>query len=419
MKGFGILNPRDGCDSLIYNHDVLNNHIIALCVDLVKREINTILELTKTSQCTDSRDRIYAILSLIGDNRIQIQPDYTKSPEMIFTDAVKHVFEKTNSLNLLSSCELNPKRLDIPSWVPDFSTYTTARSLSRVTFAPVASSLSNPPLVDRSLKVQGLSIASIQTLCPTEITMNMSHSSLAIRINRMWTESGIGGTYRCGGQALEAFTRVMKCDGFSEKLYPPNTSLLSMTAINALCTDVSNAHDPDFKISYDFGRYLTNSQLTLEGRSLFVSAEGYIGLCTSFAEPGDRVMLVVGCRYPLVMRPRPNGTYSLVGVAFCYGIMHGEPFLGQLPPGVSCVRSSSTFFPLFLNLETGETQVEDPRLGELPAGWSRVEHARADEYSIFLEEKSGKEHYSDEFDPRTTPEELEKRGVKLEDFEIV
>ena len=64
-------------------------------------------------------------------------------------------------------------------------------------------------------------------------------------------------------------------------------------------------------------------------------------------------------------------------------------------------------------------QVEDPRLGVLPVGWYRVEHELSEKYSIFREESTGRMYKSFDHDPRTTPTLLEKRGVKLQIFDIV
>jgi hypothetical protein len=52
-----------------------------------------------------------------------------------------------------------------------------------------------------------------------------------------------------------------------------------------------------------------------------------------------------------------------------YGLMHGEAFLGQLDrkyrPILVFDDASKDHIPAFLDTETGETQVVDPRMKEL------------------------------------------------------
>lgn len=102
--------------------------------------------------------------------------------------------------------------------------------------------------------------------------------------------------------------------------------------------------------------------------------------------------------------------------------MNAEALLGPLPfPWTSHYHMIDCCFrPRYYNEETKITSTEDPRLGLLEPGWKRVVKDR-DPDSPF---------HSDHFwnaendmylnsDPRMLPKALEKRGVKLERFQLV
>ncbi|KAF5712164.1 heterokaryon incompatibility (het-6OR allele) [Fusarium mundagurra] len=59
-------------------------------------------------------------------------------------------------------------------------------------------------------------------------------------------------------------------------------------------------------------------------RRVFLTDEGYLGLAFSSALEGDSVWVVSACPVPLVMRPRGDGTYQMIGDSYVHGIMEGE-----------------------------------------------------------------------------------------------
>jgi hypothetical protein len=86
----------------------------------------TLLELLNQHRdcaATDPRDKVYGLLGLAGDvATIGLRPSYTSSPDEIFVDLLQKHVAATETLDML--CEVRfPKNLvDLPSWVPDWST---------------------------------------------------------------------------------------------------------------------------------------------------------------------------------------------------------------------------------------------------------------------------------------------------------
>jgi hypothetical protein len=54
-----------------------------------------------------------------------------------------------------------------------------------------------------------------------------------------------------------------------------------------------------------------------------IKTKGYIGLLHHMTRPG---VLVKGVRFLLIIRPRSEGRWELIGDAYVVGIMHGEAF---------------------------------------------------------------------------------------------
>jgi hypothetical protein len=74
------------------------------------------------SDCSDSRDRLYAVLDLLDadEKEPSIAPDYSKTVDQVSEDAFPRFVGK-NGLGLLSECELDdPDRWTGPSWVLDW-----------------------------------------------------------------------------------------------------------------------------------------------------------------------------------------------------------------------------------------------------------------------------------------------------------
>ena len=134
---------------------------------------------------------------------------------------------------------------------------------------------------------------------------------------------------------------------------------------------------------------------------------------------GDIISILLGCYKPMVLRPTSEGNFKVIGPCFILGLMEGEALLGQIPVPWT-VQYSGQYDRIFLNKETKEKTVEDPRLCSLPPDWESVEVTRTNDepihFGYFRNKKSGEVMNSD---PRMLPEALEKRGIKLEKFCLV
>jgi len=113
----------------------------------------------------------------------------------------------------------------------------------------------------------------------------------------------------------------------------------------------------------------------------------------------------------------------VVGECFVYGMMDGETLLGPFPSPWSVhvqqdLRGLNQ--PMYWNSETKSYQQDDPRLGELPACWEKVEREKtSDDPHLFSPHRNKLTGEVINSDPRVFPEALKERGVDLQMFRLV
>jgi len=76
---------------------------------------------------------------------------------------------------------------------------------------------------------------------------------------------------------------------------------------------------------YYMGLYLENATIVERFRKLviFETKNGYLGRSASKPSPGDRVYILSGCDYPVLIQ-RSKTQYANVGLCFVNGVMYGE-----------------------------------------------------------------------------------------------
>lgn len=65
-------------------------------------------------------------------------------------------------------------------------------------------------------------------------------------------------------------------------------------------------------------------------RRFFATAVGSFGLGPALMAPRDRVAVLYGCRFPVILRPLEHGTYEFMGVAYVHRVMEGQLIDGEL-----------------------------------------------------------------------------------------
>lgn len=377
-----------------------------------------VLHQTRNAQCSDQRDRIYAVLNLVPESlRLGIQPDYNKSVFDVFWDVTIGDFKRGDA-SLLTHCELSDGTRYMPSWIPNWS---DPKVCVRI-WAPRAcwrSRLDATILDDHVLAIKGVCAARITSHFPVLPDRNPPFER-----DHDWLMNTI--------IIARAFLRLVPDDLKDE--------MICRTLCNNLFTDRFEPRDGaylDFQETIAQFLELTDktikvSSKTLEssaayekvvrqqarGRALIITDNGRsVGLAPQECRENDYVVVLLGCQSPLILRQIENGRHIIVGECYVQGLMNGEALLGPLPENWKQVlrydEATNRYYDAFIDRRRGVWQVDDPRLGHLPIGWALVEHTLSHIFTKFRNETQEGETV---IDPRMTSSHLRERGVECQTF---
>ena len=418
FKPAGFSHLLDRCYYLCNSRD-----FVAGVID----NLDYMLENARSASCSDPRDKIFAVLSLAVEYQTRgIEADYSKCAEAVFQDLVSHYTSNIRSLSILAQCEIRNDTggIKVPTWVPDW----TVPRLSK-TIGISASCRNSTPRVryqdGRVLAATGVHVAVIKCVerlpqpavpdeYPSCYEIEDAVRSIIIPKIEFLSRSERDAT-------LMSLCRTICCNAFADSFSPPASDIASFEICRKNTHHIiDTTRDTALEISQETQIYLSQVYSKMLGRSFFTTADGYIGLAPKATKPGDEVCILLGCQTPLLLRPCGDGSHKVVGECYIDGFMDGAACLGPLPITWQLVlrhfEEHLRDYRAFLNHQTGEFQIEDPRLGPLPVGWYISDHERKDCYNIYANDETGERT---DFDPRMTPEALTARGVKIREFRLV
>ena len=388
--------------------------------------LENILRRTRSCQYSDPRDRIYAILNLTYSFDVSgLEADYPKSTEEVFRSVVSNYLSSRDTLGILSQCEMRTsKAIKVPSWVPDWTVPNECETLlgSKSCWASRAQALFNNEGV---LQVIACCVATVDAI-PNVWRLAHVESQVLLEyvfvdtvrrlISELQWRKWKGNTPTDDVSIMEALCRTLCCNRFAESYLPPKQGsprfqesqdyVLRIMKSNAL---------PTYRPFYESVFYSTM------GRAFFATAEGHIGLAPHRLRPGDQVCIILGCQSPLVLRANKDGDYIVIGECYVHGLADGAGLLGMLPSNWQRVDRYDPhlkfYYDAFINHDTGAIQVEDPRLGPLPPGWTISDHKYRHVYNVYSNMALGT--FKTQMDPRMNPEALKARGITLQEFRLV
>ncbi|KAI0022401.1 heterokaryon incompatibility protein-domain-containing protein [Xylariomycetidae sp. FL0641] len=364
-------------------------------------------------KCKDPRDRLYGFLSLLTpeDASLVGPPDYGEEPRLFFERVVRNWIDRHDSLSILVGCALDGS-LDQPSWIPNWSspnfepnTYIV-NVLAASSHFGMLSSFPNPG----QLKVMGVSVGELASLSPSRLGEFATLDSIANAVRTFMFSDLLSDGSNLWRGFLEAFARILGGGRCFKELYTNGgaTTFPNFNSSVRFLEALAASTDGHLLVGPEEQKFLTMVHTNLRKRSLFKTREGSIGIALSQAEQGDRVCILLSCRTPMLLRPVGGDHFRLDGPCYIYGASNGEPLLGPLPEGFIMKsvydEEHRYYYSIFLNEETGTSQLEDPRL----RGWP-IDH---ESY-----ERSLKRYKFANIE--STADEWLKMGIKLESFTLV
>jgi hypothetical protein len=342
---------------------------------------------------TDSRDRVFGLLGLqTTDNdpankNLIITPDYTISATEIFHKLGMTIIERSNSLRLLSSVQHDGAIIKSrPSWVPQWDTVQTSTispwDLDQGFAAAKDFSLERKGTVGVSgrLTVRGLEVTTIAEALPL-MREGLDHSVLfnpavksffqtlpgLILLSKTLTSgrSWYGTLANDSTSGLADFAAyllqfVKSGDGSvnTNQSSDPKHQIQQLVGEGIMSSKMVDIHE--LSRDGDAARFSQAALAVCNGRRLFITSSGSLGLGPSCLTVGDTTWVLSGGELPFILRLENDDHYLVVGECFVDGQMQGE-----------VVEAASNSTPLGGNIKAGSSAVA--REMKVPkSGWVEI-----------------------------------------------
>lgn len=397
---------------LLYPFEDLLETIYNISYDSTAVPFVELLYNARACKCSDPKDRVFAILSMLPtfEKHISIQPDYSLSTLDIYQNVVLRHVKDIGRLDILQHCEMQDLNPAFPTWVPDWSVVNFAAPLLNGSIN-ATSVASGQAVKNGTLSVAGVCV---DTLNMVEELLLESFSSQEViaKLTRLAPPDIETAQYAGGGSLLDAYCSTMVCGKFADSSVPHAAWLPKFQeAREALLSFLQpNGHfTANLSKSSSGSKYLDVLRSFWGWRCFFTTNNGYIGLAPKSAKVSDRVCVVLGCDATLLLRPTGDSQYQVVGECYTHRCMNGEALLGPIPHPYSPVRlfdeGSRSRYATFMNTETGETEDNDPRLKRyLETAGTSVDP----ELQSRIQSNSG-----------LTAEDFRSLGIDIQNFELV
>ncbi|KAK8099024.1 uncharacterized protein PG998_012265 [Apiospora kogelbergensis] len=306
------------------------------------------------TECSNPRDRVYGMLALMYSDKVGLPDvDYSLCTAKVYTAVAAQYFQRSTNADLLMSCELTPDRMPgLPSWVPDWSStaatadftygcYTATDTKPCVEFPMGVSGgvIRFPGVVKKASKIHAVEMMGSTHSEATDAILRFLQMVPAVE------EEYVG--EKCS--LIEALCWAILCNKLKHKHIPRKETFITLEELRAVghylvylfekarlgCN--SSEYTSEYKRFLDAGYHFWN------GRALFLSEGGFVGLGPPSTSPGDTLFIPWGSRFPVLMRPAPGAScveekekrqkqqWLVVGPCFVSGLMSGEVLYGPLP----------------------------------------------------------------------------------------
>lgn len=391
-----------------------------------------LLDFTKSSLCSDPSDRIFALLSLLPEweGNLKIVPDYTKATLQVYHEITVRYIKDFKKLNILTAVHSEELSVGGESWIPDWSVPRITTPLPNVFAGGLSMSMATfSGKEEMILEVHGLIVSTVESSEPFALSESTSYRDFVTELQRVAKEFNLKQYIDDNPQNLKDLCRVLSSNQFSSQYSPPFPGYPTLDQTesflgNLLAFSSENHESSEFLSPADV-MVLSSPLRCCDGRSLFRSKDGHVGIGPKRIQTGDLITVWLGCDSAMILRPTRAGQYLLMGEAYCSKVMDGAAFMGSLPDNIEMIsrydEQEKSHVRIFVDRRSGEALVEDPRLAgiPLPPGWRGQESEDQDYLNLtyYVNDETGEDNGP--YDPRLTCEGLKSRGVKMELFEIV
>lgn len=314
----------------------------------------------KSKHSTEPKDKVYALVGVSSSREEFGAIDYNLSERHIFTHTARHIISTTKKLDVIFVRQHDENQYNLPSWVPDWTRPSlTSGSLviglhhHEPEFRAAGDTMADVRFSSDGyvLHVTGMILGTIEVLgMPYRKLGAPSDVGPSLEAFHDWWNL-FTGKHSSLLSSPAVFVRSISCGNWDfedEKMFTDKldaifslgegelsrSDMLSVdppSRSSTLSNSVSSMIDEEL-FDMDDGEKtqlstMLNAGLTMNRRRLFLSSEGTVGLAPWDAVEGDVICVLLGCRFPVVLRA-VEGHYVVVGEAYVDGFMNGEAMVG-------------------------------------------------------------------------------------------
>ncbi|KAF1996438.1 HET-domain-containing protein [Amniculicola lignicola CBS 123094] len=300
-------------------------------------------------ECTDPRDRVYALLGIAADAVSEtIVADYTRTLDEAYIATARALLNNGHD-DVLSLCGIRTLCPDLPSWVPDWSSllrwpwsvwhsqlmfsagYNSNPSAPYVAFKPHTATPSRPD----ELRLEGKVIDTLKdvgTVWSVGIDDPFDYTAATALFNDISTYLSQSPRY-APSERQEGEWRILVGDIESHGMNiqraaadgPMKKGVEVMKHFAEHYSKGTVADMEYIKANRGVMSAVSGRMQSMYDARLFSSETGWVGLCPMNGVPGDSIVLFLGARVPYLIRKVEGGEkWKLIGECHVYGIMDGE-----------------------------------------------------------------------------------------------
>jgi hypothetical protein len=400
-----------------------------------------------STDCWDPRDKVYAALSMLGsqDRSLGITPDYARGVEELYTDVARRVILCSQRLDLFSTCVLSSTGMQLPSWVPDWSSAMPISEAMSNNWSACGWISAQVSVRDNmSICVAGVEVGQITSFQHVSSSFNNKPSRIFAILRKFkpaveqtattsstGRQSRVPAILRKFGPAAKHIATKSSTERqlaqnlvvgllrgyFAESYWPRQTDRITISqyvkALKFIWASSLEYDELDSKMKLDLVPVLTVFHGAWQGLCLLHTANGYVGHAYSNIRKGDIVCMLLGSRFPVVLRQTPHiqlkTAWRIVSICCVPGLMNGELIYGTKLP--------STWETVTDHVSGVEHRID---------GWPRAFHdtetheLRTDPAEILNEMGIKVDSYQREpHRLEVLPETLRGAGIPLQDFVLV
>jgi hypothetical protein len=318
----------------------------------------------KSKKSTDPRDKVYALVGICSTRDTFGEIDYGREMKEIYTHTARRIISTEGKLDVICVKQHDIQQFNLPSWVPDWTrpppnggALVVGLQHHKPEFAAAGNSVAKFEFLDGGhvLQASGFVLDTIASVgMPFKKKGAPKDIEPALHVFHDWWNLFASSVRDCNSLSAQAiFGRAISCGNWmfdDESVYEQKlrsifelsdsmlvdedvlridtTTYTSLSGSVSSLAEENGEADDDVVDDKEQRAVIINAALTMNRRRMFISRTGVVGLAPWNTAVGDLVCVLLGCRFPVILRPR-QGNFLLVGEAYVEGFMNGEAIAAQ------------------------------------------------------------------------------------------